>query len=155
MFMKAFRLMVFLTTILTLLSCNKVFSDREIIENYQWNSENVIKFSVDIKEDNTNIPLQLILNLRYIQGIPYQFLKLRVYMIDPNGEKNYQDLEIQLIDSEKNYIGEGIGDYWDIDFPIDEKLIFNKTGSYKFEFEHLMDENPVRFVNEIGITLKK
>jgi gliding motility-associated lipoprotein GldH len=147
--------LLLLTTAITLASCNKIYSDREIIENYQWHSENVIKFGVEIKEDNVNIPLQLILNLRYIQGIPYQFLKLRVYMIGPYGEKNFQDIEIQLIDSEKKYIGEGIGDYWDIDFMLDEKLVFNAAGSYKFEFEHLMDENPVRFVNEIGITLKK
>jgi gliding motility-associated lipoprotein GldH len=153
---KATVLSICLSILFIMPSCkNSIYSERITIEKYQWFSSSPAKFSAEIGNENIKRPLSLILNLRYIQGFPYKFLKVRVMITDLKGNKNYKDLDIQVINDDLKYIGNGAGDYWDLDYHIDDRMIFDSSGTYTFEVFSRMENDPVLFLNTIGLTIKE
>jgi hypothetical protein len=67
---------------------------------------------------------------------------------------NYKDLSIPIMTEDSKYIGDGAGDYWDLNYAVDDNIVLDIEGKYKIEIHSLMKENPVNFINTIGITLE-
>ncbi|GEM_PF-1419476 len=139
-----------------LISCNKrkIYSERETFENYRWFSDQPVVFESEIGKDHIKKPLKLFLSIRYIQGFPYKDLNLRISITYPNGIMNYKDLSIPIMTEDSKYIGDGAGDYWDLNYAVDDNIVLDIEGKYKIEIHSLMKENPVNFINTIGITLE-
>jgi gliding motility-associated lipoprotein GldH len=137
-------------------SCNKnkIYSERVTIENYRWYSEKPAIFEAQISEKYIKKPLKLFLSIRYIQGFPYKDLDIRISVTDSNGVTNYKDLSIPIISDESKYIGDGAGDYWDLDYAVDNNLVLDVAGNYIIKISSTMKENPVNFINTIGVTLE-
>ncbi len=138
-------------------SCNKnrIYHEVYTFKDYKWLKNTPIIFEPEINKEFVKKPLKAYLTIRYIQGFPYKFLHLKVLLTDPNGKIQYQDISIPIISDDLKYYGEGAGDYWDLDYVVDDALILELEGKYKIEIKSAMDENPVNFLGEIGITIEK
>jgi gliding motility-associated lipoprotein GldH len=139
-----------------LLSCNnnKIYSERVTIENFRWYSVKPVVFEAQISEKYIKKPLKLFLSIRYIQGFPYKNLDIRISITDPNGVMNYKDLSIPVISDDFKYIGDGAGDYWDLDYAVDNNIVLDVVGKYTIKIASMMKEDPVNFINDIAITFE-
>ncbi len=136
----------------TFTACNKnrIFHEVKKFNDFKWNKTEKIHFETSIEQ--TDIKYDFFLNLRYIEGFPYKFLHLNIEITDPDGKTKTNELSIQIISDEKQYIGDGAGSYWDIDYPIPE-YPFDKKGKYKITIEHAMKENTLNLINEVGLSI--
>jgi len=134
---------------------NRVYHEVHTFKDYKWFKTNPIIFETEITQEFVKKPLKIYLTIRHIQGFPYKFLHLNVLLTDPKGETKYQEISIPIISDELKYYGDGAGDYWDLEYVVDDELILEFEGKYKFEIKSAMDENPVNFLGEIGITIEK
>jgi len=136
-------------------SKNRIFHQSNSMENYKWFNNKTIIFEPEISNEFINKPLKLFLTVHYIQGFPYKYLHLKIEITDPKGEKKYQDISIPIISDELKYYGDGAGDYWDLDYVVDDELIIETSGKYKIEIKSMMEENPVNFLDEIALTIEE
>jgi gliding motility-associated lipoprotein GldH len=139
-----------------LLSCNtdKLFQGEYTFEDYTWSNDEKIIFSPEINTDKSGNQYQLILNIRYITGFQYKFLNLGLIINRPDGSQSTKEISIQMLTDDKQYRGNGMGDYWDLDYAVSEPITIDQTGKYEFELVSLMGELPLNFINELGITIK-
>ncbi len=129
---------------------NRVFHEVKKFNDFKWEKSEKVNFEVSI--DDIDSQYKLFLNLRYIQGFPYKYLHLIISITAPNGKTKTNDVTIEIISDNKEYIGDGAGSYWDLDYPIPE-YPFTEKGKYKISIEHTMQENILNWTNEIGLSM--
>ncbi len=131
---------------------NRVFHEVREFYNYKWNKSEKLDFGLTIEQADK--PYELWLNLRYIHGFPYKYLHLLISITEPDGKVKTNELTIQIITDDKEYIGDGAGSYWDLDYPIPEYQ-FNEKGKYKISVEHAMKDDVLNLIGEVGLTVNK
>ncbi len=153
-FINKFAVYSFTFLIFALSGCdkNKVFHEVKKFEDFKWEKSEKINFDVLIED--IDVQYNLFINLRYIQGFPYKYLHLNISITDPNGKIKTNEVTIEIISDNKEYIGDGAGSYWDLNYPIPE-YSFNIKGKYKISIEHAMEENILNWTNELGLSLFK
>jgi len=129
---------------------NRIFHEVKKFDNLKWEKSNKVNFEVLI--DDPEVKYELFLNLRYIQGFPYKYLHLTVSITDPEGKTKTNEVTIEVISDNKEYIGDGAGSYWDLDYPIPD-YPFMKNGKYKISIEHVMEEDTLSLINELGLSV--
>ena len=149
---KAILLVLGLIILAFLFYNHKFFHDVKKFEDYKWHKSDKIVFAFEI--DDTSKIYNIALNIRYITGFSYKYLPLNIEISNPDGKKLIYEAKIQLISDDKKYIGDGAGDYWDLDFPLPQ-YDFRKKGIYKITIEHSMNNDIAYPVNEIGISIIK
>ena len=134
--------------------CNKgrVFHEVKKFDDFKWHKSEKIYFEVIIDQNNSEY--DLFLNLRYIEGFPYKFLNLEIDITDPDEKTKTNISSIQIISNKKKYIGDGAGSYWDLDYQLPE-YEFIESGKYKITITHVMDENVLNWINEVGLSVKE
>ena len=118
-----------------------------------WLKKEKQEFKVEIKDQK--IKYNQSVTMRYITGFPYKDLYIQVTTIAPSGQKSSKPYSLQVFDENKKYKGDGLGDYWDYEQPIEKNILFNETGSYTFIVEHVMPFDTIPFVMEIGMAIDK
>ena len=137
-----------------LIACNnnRIFHEVKKFDNYKWSKSEKLDFEFNIAQADK--PYKLWLNLRYIHGFPYKYLHLLISITEPDGKVKTNKLTIQIITDGKEYIGDGAGSYWDLDYPIPEYQ-FNQKGKYKITIEHAMKDDILNLIGEVGLTVNK
>ncbi len=136
----------------SIISCNKnrVFHEVKKFEDFKWGKSEKVHFEIPISQIDTEY--KLLLNLRYIEGFPYKYLHLNIEITPPDGKIETNELTIEIISDSKQYIGDGAGSYWDLDFEIQGYNI-DQIGKYKISFEHAMEEEILNWTNEVGLSV--
>ena len=155
--MKTKKIIVFTPLIILLtMSC----SDRNVyqkyikIPDYIWHFENEVSFSVNIT-DTTSLH-DIFLNLRIASMYPYSNIWLKKRIIDEKNEVIFETIqEFILADDRGKWIGEGLGDIIDYQFPINESFQFKAKGTYNFVFSHEMRVENLTAVMDLGLLVKK
>ncbi|MBN2756637.1 MAG: gliding motility lipoprotein GldH [Bacteroidales bacterium] len=149
------RVFIGIIILLLLFSCdkNKIFHEVYAFDNYQWEKSKILTFEPEIT--STNLSYKFIFNIRYFTGFPYKYLHLNLNITNTDGQTFTKEISIQIISEDLKYLGEGMGDYWDIDYVFIDKQIINKTGKYKIEIQHNIDNEVVTRIGEFGITISK
>jgi gliding motility-associated lipoprotein GldH len=138
------------------LSCNRstFFCEKYTFEDYRWSKDEEVIFSPQIPKDLVGKKLQAVLNIRYVAGFYYRYLNFNLIITNQDGLQMSEEISIQVINENKEYIGSGMGDIWDLDYELPNPLIFKNEGTYKIEFKPILDNQPYNFINELGISLK-
>jgi len=146
---------ILLLTLLTSCNVNTVFSDRESIPDMIWERTNILKFTANINEISS---FNLFATIRYIQGYPYQNLKfkVRIFSLQTNKEVFSKNVNIDIRDIKSGkYIGDGSGDFWDLTADIQNNFNFEDKGEYEIQIVHLMSEEKIPYINDIGFEIRK
>ncbi len=153
------RVSLFLLVVFTIgiASCNsnRVFNETHTFLDYQWPVEEKLIFKPQLNSDQSGKKYELQINLRYIQGFPYKNLNLLITVTRPDGTQAEKEESIQTRDDNADYIGDGAGSYWDLDYTIKEAFLFEQAGEYKIEISPVIEKSPVYFINEIGLSIVK
>ena len=139
------------------LSCNsnRIYHEKYTFSNYQWSAKKTLLFYPELKAEDIDKEYKLEINIRYIQGFPYKYLNLLLKINRPDGSEATKEISMQIVTDDKQYRGDGAGDIWDLDYALNEPIAFDQTGKYTIEIISMMKENPVNFINEIGISIIK
>jgi len=132
---------------------SRIFEENTSIPESGWDSSNVVKFNVDIKDPST--PTNFYINVRNADGYPYSNLFLFVRTKFPNGKQSNDTLECQLADENGKWIGKGIGDIYDNQIPFKRNVRFPLAGVYTFEIEQGMRTNNVPLIMDVGLRIEK
>ncbi len=149
---------IILTTFLItscLFSCdnNKVFENYVEIENNIWSNKNIINFEFEIND--TNSLHNVFINIRHASLYQYNNLWIFIESSAPNGTKETDTVECVLVDKNNKWIGDGLGDIWDVQIPWKTNVRFSHQGLYRVKFEQAMRVELLPGIMDMGLRVEK
>ena len=126
---------------------------QDLSPQLEWLKKDTREFKVPIKD--INIAYNMSLSFRYVFGYQYQFVKVKVTETSPSGKETVKEYDLKVREDNGDYIGKAGLDIWDSDHLIEPNKKYEEAGSYTYVIEHNMPNDPLTFVMEIGIILKK
>ncbi len=151
------RLLIVLAIAIGLIACQpegRIYVEhQELSSKVSWSKEDVREFKVPIIDNS--IAYDMSLAFRYVNGFPYQVLKVKVTEISPSGKEMIKSYDLKVREENGEYIGEPGLDIWDSDHLIEPNKKYEETGTYTYVLEHNMPDDPLSFAMEIGVILDK
>jgi gliding motility-associated lipoprotein GldH len=142
-----------LCLLLSACDSSRIFEENTSIPDKGWDSSNIVKFDVEIKDPST--PANFYINVRNADGYPYSNLFLFVKTKFPNGKQSNDTLECQLADENGKWIGKGIGDIYDNQIPFKRNVRFPLAGIYHFEIQQGMRIASIPLIMDVGLRIEK
>jgi len=142
--------------LLGLVSCdtNKVFEEYAEVENANWQKENIASFEFTAKDTVT--AHNLYINVRNTGTYAYSNIYLFITMQGPNGGILKDTVNCILADNRGRWLGNGIGDLWDLRIPYVGGFKFAQAGNYTVTLEQAMRvEDGLEGVTDIGLRVEK
>jgi gliding motility-associated lipoprotein GldH len=141
---------------LQLISCTTVdlFEKSAVIPKYEWHKSFKPEFTFLIRD--TGAVYQVFLVLRHNERYNYNNIWLNVYTQAPGDSVQQFRIEKTLATNEKGWLATGMDDIYEhrLPLPLPEFRI-TKPGEYKFVLEHIMREDPLLNVMNVGIRVEK
>jgi len=131
-------------------SCETIGGSRELVkfEDFRMPSDSTFEFTFDNQDPNQLY--DIVLMFRYIDGFQFPQMVFNVEYKADSVEPISSVLGLQIIDKDKKYIGDGSGDYWDI-----EKTLFSSRklvkGKSVITLKSAMPYENIPYVSTIGI----
>lgn len=124
-------------------------------QEWQGSFKPVFKFTIT----DTTSPYQLFLLFRHTDKYDYNNLWVTVTTKIPGSDSTYKaQYELPLASNDKGWLATGMDDIYDHRIaltPPDQKFYFKKAGEYQFTVEHIMREDPLQQVLNIGLRIEK
>ncbi len=149
--MRNIILISFITAATFFTACNDIYRNFQSVKDMKWYKKDVKTFNVSIPEDGN---YDLIFAMRYSTGYPFTSIKINIEQTTPEGKMSEKNAEFPVADKTGKYLGEVTGQLWDIENIFSEKT-FLKRGKYTFKIKHIMNNNPVILVIDIGLIVRK
>jgi gliding motility-associated lipoprotein GldH len=153
---KAFKMSTLLMLMFLLFSsCDRkrIFEENQPITNNLWDSNNKLKFTVDIMDTvNSN---NFYVNVRNADGYPYNNLFLFIKTTFPNGKVAIDTMECVLADEKGKWLGSGMGDIYDNQIPFKRNVRFPMSGKYTFELQQGMRLDNIPLIMDVGLRIEK
>lgn len=142
-------------SVLVLVSCDpgRVYEKNIRIPDGIWNQNNPVSFEVIVEDTIT--PHNLYINVRNTGMYPLSNLYLFVTTIAPSGHTIKDTVQIILADEKGKWLGDGLGDIWDIQRLYKEQVRFAQKGKYIFEYEQAMRLEKLPFILDVGLRVEK
>lgn len=139
---------------ITLNSCrqDEVFRKYHKLEKYQWDKDKNIFFNFNIK--NTNNLYDVIIAVRHTPQYPYANLQLNMSLFSPSGQERTKDHDLFIRNRDGSFKGKGLGDIYDIEFVVLEKINFTEKGIYTVELHSLMPKYSTPALMDIGLIIR-
>lgn len=132
---------------------NGVYDDNRSIPGGKWHYRNALPFEVQITD--TNAWYNVYVNLRVSSDYAYNNIFLWVTTTNPARKSDKRRVEIRLADEHGKWLGSGLGDIYDYQFPAIQKVKFPVSGFYRFELEQNMRDDTLQYVKSAGIRVEK
>ncbi len=133
---------------------NKIFEEYIEVENAIWKQNNVASFEFDIQD--TSSAHNLYINVRNSGDYPYSNLYMFVLITGPDGQSQADTVNVQLADKRGRWLGNGVGDLWDLQMPYVGGFKFANKGKYVVSFEQAMrNENGIEGITDVGLRVEK
>lgn len=149
-----FRTVVLGLLALLLWGCDEppVYTSYRPTDKATWNKEKTFYFSVDIQD--TSHPYSLTLDIRNNTLYPYRNLWVVYQVEQPVGPFLTDTLECILADGHNKWRGNGFS-LFTTSFPLKEQFVFPHPGLYTFSFSHIMTDEKLKGIHEIGFRIEK
>lgn len=121
----------------------------------QQNWTYIKKIAVPVKIDDTTAVYKVLLNLRHTADYKYANIYLRIREVHPNRKTKTYRKEFRLAKPDGEWLGTGSGNLIDHQLVLYPKLRFTQKGTYVFELEQNMRDNPLREISDVGLRVEK
>lgn len=129
-----------------------VFKQFKKMDNVSWNRFDFLIFEVPV---NAGDKLDFDLALRHHTYFPYDYLDANITFYMPDGGMRTAEYHFELKNEKGNWKADGMGELWDIELPIRDKLYFGKTGICKVRIENKMTKLETPGIVEVGLLARK
>jgi gliding motility-associated lipoprotein GldH len=147
-------LLVILFSVLGFSACDsaRVYEENKSIEKNAWYYKTIVPFDMQIK-DTTKL-YNVLVNLRIDADYKYSNIFMWVYTFNPDKKSDKRRVEIKLADEHGKWLGAGLGDIYDYQFPVLQKIKFPQSGFYRFELEQNMRDDTLLHVKSVGVRIE-
>lgn len=132
---------------------NAVIDQNTRIDNNNWSYPN--KITYDVKIDNAAIPYNIYLNLRVTGNYKYANVFVLIDQIGPDKKATNTRYEFKLANPDGEWLGEGSGNLYSYQVPFREKYKFPSPGTYRFQIQQNMRDNPLHEIGDVGLRVEK
>ncbi len=146
-------LLIFFLTVLSLVSCHpeRIYENSKSFPEMKWHKKDILSFEVLCEKDTINYNIKL--DIRYIYGYLFRNLNIKLTRISPLGNEISKKYNVEIRDKNGNFKGDIAGDYCDLIFLMEKNVIFSEKGIYKFQIEHIMEDESLILIDEIGLII--
>lgn len=139
-------------------SCAKIdlYEKVATIPDHEWKSSFRPSFTFEIAD--TTSPYQLYVILRHNQKYNFNNIWVNLHTKSPDGTVSKAQYELPLATNEKGWLGTGMDDLYEHRIaltPLNQQFYFKKAGTYTFSLEHVMREEPLENVMNVGLRIEK
>lgn len=131
----------------------RVFDENKTINDNQWYYKTSMPFEVRVQD--TNAWYNVYINLRVSSDYKFNNIFLWLHTTNPDNQTDKRRIEIRLADEHGKWLGSGLGDLYDYQFPVLQKVRFPVSGFYRFDVSQNMREDTLKFVKSVGIRVEK
>jgi gliding motility-associated lipoprotein GldH len=154
--MKRILLIFCLGVLLSGFACqnpNVLVDENQPINKARWTYVNPIKIKVPIVD--TAAAYTLFINLRHTEDYAYSNIFIRIKQRNPNKTQTVWRKEYTLANLDGEWLGTGSGNLRSHQLVLFKNYHFPHPGTYVFEFEQNMRDNPLKEVSDIGLRVEK
>lgn len=139
-----------MTLVLFMGSCGQktVFREFHRFDNLSWERFDILTFDVDVQKDQK---LDFDLLLRHHTNYPYDYLDANITFYTPSGASMSRDYHFKLKNKDGSWKSDGLGDFWDIELPIRDEMLFSKSGTCIVRIENKMTKIKTPSIIEVGL----
>lgn len=136
-------------------SCDpgRLYEENKNIEGKAWYYKNLIPFDMQVK-DTTGF-YNVYVNVRVDANYKYSNIFMWVHVLNPQRNADKRRIEIKLADERGKWLGSGLGDLYDYQFPVLQKIKFPQSGFYRFELEQNMRDDTLMHVRAVGVRVEE
>ena len=99
---------------------------------------------------------QLFLILRHNNKYNYNNIWLNVFIKGPDNTVQKFQIEKLLATNTEGWLGSGMDDIYDHRLPLTSSPVrLNKPGQYIFTIQHIMREDPLKHIMDVGLRIEK
>jgi gliding motility-associated lipoprotein GldH len=147
-----------LACILLITSCTTIdlYEQTVPIPRHEWSSSFKPQFKFTIKD--TTVPYQVYFIIRHNDRYNYNNIWINLYTQAPGDTVQKVQYELPLASKEKGWLGSAMDDIYEHRIALtaqNRSLYFKKAGEYTFTLEHIMREDPLQQVLDVGIRIEK
>ena len=151
---QTFKLFILLSFVTVIVGC----SDNAVVDVYKpingrtWSY--IKKISVPVKIEDSTKAYNLYMNLRHTADYKYSNIFVLIHQVAPGGKRTTERKEFQLAYPDGEWLGSGSGNLYTYQLLFRENYSFPDTGTYIFQVEQNMRDNPLREVRDVGIRVE-
>jgi gliding motility-associated lipoprotein GldH len=132
---------------------NAIIDQNTEIANHNWSYLNRVKY--DVKIDDISVPYNLYFNIRVSGSYKYSNLFALLLQTSPGKKTQTTRYEFKLADKDGEWLGSGSGNLYSYQLPLRTQYKFPAKGTYHFEIEQTMRDNPLHEVIDAGLRVEK
>ena len=155
--LKHFVRLLFVLFFYSVISCNTsigTFEKNITIPDHSWKSS--FKPEISFEIEDTSVRYNLYVVIRHLDAYRYNNIWLNVQMQFPGDTVRSQSLDLRLATDDRGWLGSGMDDVFEHRVLITkEPQYLRRKGTYRFRLEHIMREDPLDYVMNIGIRVEK
>jgi gliding motility-associated lipoprotein GldH len=131
-----------------------VYDHFEAIKDYQWGFKEAKQFVVPIA--NTTKKYNVFLNIRHTEDYAFNNLWIMFSQRSPDGKERAERRSLSLADpSSGRWFGSGNGEIYDDQFVIMKNVTFTEAGSYTYNIRHVMRNDEIDGIMDIGLRVEE
>jgi gliding motility-associated lipoprotein GldH len=135
-------------------SCDKarIIDENKDMPAYGWYYKNKLGFDFEIKD--TNRVYNVMVNLRVGNEYPFSNLFVMLNQTSPTQKLVSERKEISIINESGIWQGKGLGNLYDFQVPVMERMRFKEIGLYHFELEQNMRLDTLPHIMAAGLRVE-
>lgn len=132
-----------------------VFEKNVNIPNHEWSSN--FKPEITFTITDTTSLYNIYVVLRHTDAYRYNNIWMNIYTQMPGDSLHKERVDLRLATDEKGWLGSGMDDIFEHRILLNrgQPLRFHRSGQYMFRLEHIMREEPLQYVMNVGIRVEK
>lgn len=148
-------LAIILLSFLGLMACNsnRLYKQETDIPNNVWDYTKPIEFTLNVQDNS--IPYDLNLLVRHGSLYPSSNLWLFVSTSSPSGKSQTDTVECLLTEPKGAWLGDGMGDIWDLTIAYKRGIKLVETGTYKMKITQGMRMEQLPQIMSIGVEVNR
>jgi gliding motility-associated lipoprotein GldH len=126
------------------------------IPQQSWKSSYKPVFNFTISD--TTVPYQVYIVLRHTDKYNYNNIWINLYTLSPDKQQSKAQYELPLANNNKGWLATAMDDVYEHRValtPLNQGIYFRKAGTYIFTLEHIMREDPLKNILNIGLRVEK
>jgi gliding motility-associated lipoprotein GldH len=133
--------------------CSGVYEKHQEVEDMVWKRDQAYVFEVEIDEPRAGY--QVNGAIRHHEAMSVHDIVTKITYSGPGVSETAFDFVFTLANEHGEWLGDGMGDIYDMEQQIVERLAFPEAGTYTFTIQHVMKQEMIPGVMAVSLSLKK